>query len=273
MQEIPAELAPLFDDWLASLAPLGGRVYGVYLYGSLALGAWNPIVSDIDAVVVTSGTWTSEEIERLGKIHADLMRRHPLAGRLQVIYFPLEHIGESNDTVPPYPAFRDGAFHVATHGDVNAVTWWLLTQHGLRLAGTEPKHLPIAVTWDDVRAAMRYNLDVYWERQVAMPGGVRFLHDEWVEFGVTTVTRILTTMENGEIIGKDAALAHWRTRLPARWRPLLDEAQRLRAGASGPGVYRTRLTRMRDARDYIRYVQRRCPAAGDQVSAGGSPAS
>ncbi len=257
---IPVELAPLFDAWLEALAPLGDRIHGVYLYGSLALGAWNPVVSDIDAVVLTVGEWTSDEIDRLAEIHADLAKALPLANRLEAIYFPLERLGETTSPTPPYPAFRDGQFHPATHGDVNAVTWWMFAHHGVRLAGPEPEDLPIRTTWDDVRAAMRYNLDVYWERRVRLPGGLRFLTDEGVEFGVTTVARILTTLEDGEIIGKDAALDHWRGKLPGRWRPLLDETRRLREASNAYGVYRTRLGRMREARAFIRYVQERCPA-------------
>lgn len=272
-RDIPAEARPLLEEWIAALAALGDRIHGVYLYGSLALDAWNPAVSDIDAVVLTTGEWSNDEIERLGEIHVGLLKTQPLASRLEAVYVPLGQLEETNAAIPPYPAFRDGQFHPATHGDVNAVTWWTIARHGVRLMGPEPGDLPIATTWDDVRAAMRYNLDAYWERQVKMPGGLRFLHDEWVEFGVTTVARILTTLEDGEIIGKDAALDRWRDRLPGRWGPLLEETQRLRAGGKAPGAYRTRLGRMRDARAFIRYVQARCPAKEDQTSGGESAGS
>lgn len=261
---LPPSLAPLVAAYLAGLAPLGERVVGVYLCGSLALAAFEASISDVDAVVLTQGTWTSPERDELGRFHAALNRAVPLARRLDVVYVSRRDLGRGNDTLAPYPVAREGRFRGAGYGDLNAVTWWLLKHRSIPLLGPSGAALPFEVAWEEVRAAMRHNLDGYWAGKAARPH--LFLSDYWVGFAVATLCRILTTLEDGELVAKTAALARWRTRLPDRWRSLIDEAWRIRHDPRAPSRYRTRGGRMRATLAFVAYARER-GAAGVETGA------
>ncbi|MCC6314450.1 MAG: DUF4111 domain-containing protein [Thermomicrobiales bacterium] len=254
-ETIPEPPAALLDAYLAALAPLGERIHGVYVYGSLALGAFDPRTSDIDLLVPTASALSAAEVAWLAAAHAALTRSNPLARRLQAAYVPLDEL--ANDAVvAPRPHYRDGRLR-SGRGDLNAVTRWLVARRGIVLRGPAASTLPLAATWEAVREAMRFNLEVYWPRRAVLPRGFVFLTDYWVDFGTSTLCRILTTLEDGEIVGKDAALARWRERLPDRWRPLIDEAARIRSDRAASMRYRGRRARMRDARAFVAYARER----------------
>ncbi len=83
------------------------------------------------------------------------------------------------------------------------------------------------------------------------------LRDDWCVFAVATLCRILTTIEEGEIITKSVALQRWRDRLPARWCLLIDEAWRIRHHLGGPSLYCSRLKRAIAILAFIKYVRKR----------------
>jgi hypothetical protein len=252
---IPPVLRPLLAGYLAGLAPLGTRIQGVYLYGSVALDAFVERRSDIDLVVLTQGTWHASEITQLKRLHADLSESHRLGRKIAVSYVPLAALGG-----PPtegYPVYSDGRFRAEGRGDLNAVTWWMVKHRSLTLHGPEGSDLPFEVPWSDVVSAMRYNLEVYWAQKSNGRHALNFLADYWVEFAVSTLCRILTTLEDGEIVGKEHALARWRGRLDARWHPLLEDARRLRASSTQESPFRSRLTRMRETCAFVAYVRER----------------
>ena len=68
---------------------------------------------------------------------------------------------------------------------------------------------------------------------------------------------MLTTIEEGEIITKSVALKRWRDRLPARWRPLIDEAWRIRYHLDSPSLYRWRPKRAIEILAFMKYVRER----------------
>jgi len=76
---------------------------------------------------------------------------------------------------------------------------------------------------------------------------------------VTTLCRILTTIEDGEIIGKSAALQRWRSRLPERWGLLIDEAWRVRhqPDTGAPSHYRWPLERAHETLAFLAYARQR----------------
>lgn len=257
---LPVAVRPLVDAYVRALEPLRQRFYGLYIYGSIALGAFEELASDIDVLALTQGDWSPFELKQLEALHRQLARGYPLGKCLEVYYIPEQYLGivqpdTLNGTLPPYPAAHDAKFFPSTHEGLNAVTWWILKQHGLCLFGPERSALPLEVQWADVLSTMRYNLDVYYAHKIKRPHVYWF--DAGVEFGVTNLCRILTTIEEGEIISKSAALKWWRERLPERWQPLLDEAWRIRHHLSHPSLYRHRWQRMQETLAFIQYGQER----------------
>jgi hypothetical protein len=196
---IPVSIQPLIDVYLRVLEPLRVHFYGIYISGSIALGAFEELESDIDFIALTQGEWSSLEHKQLKALHTHLIKAYPLGKRLEVCYVPLRYLGvvhpdKQKGAIAPYPAAHDGRFSPATHAGLNAVTWWIVQHKGLRLLGPERSDLPLEVAWKDVFSTMRFNLDVYFARQAKRP--YIYLHGAAVEFAVTNLCRILTTFQN-----------------------------------------------------------------------------
>lgn len=254
---IPDSIQPLIDAYLDGLEPLYSRFYGIYIFGSIALGAFEELASDIDIIALTQDEWLPHELEQLKTLHIQLIKEYPLGRRLEVFYAPSRYLGVMRGgAVDPYPVMHDGVFEPAARGGLNAVTWWDMKYRGLRLFGPELGELPLKVTWEDVLADMHFNLNVYFARKVRLRPYV-YLDDAAVEFAVTNLCRIFTTIEEGEIISKSASLDRWRDRLPERWRPLLDEARRIRHHLGPSSLYRHRLQRWWETLAFIRYGRER----------------
>src|SRR5690242_13608875 len=105
---LPAAVQPLLDAYIQALEPLRPRFYGVYIYGSIALGAFEEQASDIDVLALTRGEWSLPELKQLQGLHQRLVRAYPLGRRLEVFYIPEQYLGVVQpDTLKgilaPYP--------------------------------------------------------------------------------------------------------------------------------------------------------------------------
>lgn len=267
---LPDVLQPLLADYLHALEPLQAHFYGIYIYGSIALGAFEESESDIDILALTRGEWLPRELKQLKLLHMQLIRAHALGRRMEVFYVPqnypgVTHSDRKSGAFAPYPVMHDGIFSPATYGGLNAVTWWIIKNKGIRLLGPEVSELSLEVNWSDVLATMRFNLDVYFARK-ASRRPYTYLSDAGVEFAVSNLCRIFTTIEEGEIISKADSLKRWQDRLPERWRPLLAEAWRIRYHLDQPSCYRNRFQRMREMLAFIRYGRQRGAQALSHLS-------
>jgi predicted nucleotidyltransferase len=83
---IPISIQPLIDAYLHALEPLHTHFYGIYIYGSIALGAFEELASDIDIIALTQGEWSSLELKQLEALHRQLIKVYPLGKRLEVFY-------------------------------------------------------------------------------------------------------------------------------------------------------------------------------------------
>ena len=261
-RELPASIAPLLGDLVAGLSPLRPPVAGAWVSGSVSLGEFHDRTSDIDVIVVTDGPLSAGEVGQVAELHARLGQDHPLARRLEVQYLTLEALG--GEPASPYPIADHGQFQPAGRGDLNATTRWLLREHGITLFGPPAADLPIVVSWDDVLGMMRYNLAVYWAGSVR-PAALPVLADDMeVVWTVATLCRILTTVEDGTIVDKGAAVRSWSDRAPQRWSRLLGEVRRLQERTPGPGRYATAEQRARDVQAFVIWARGRGLAVLDR---------
>ncbi len=254
-QSIPVAIQPLITDYVAALNMLRSHFFAVYVYGSVALGAFDERQSDIDIVALTQEEWTKPELKALKAIHKQLIQEHKPGKRLAVLYLPTRDLGKCRSEAAPYPYAADGKFHSAGRFDLNAVTWWLVKYASIPLIGPDPGMLPLVVSWADVIEDMSYNLNTYWARKAQV--GLLFFYDYWIAFGVTTLCRILSTIEEGEIITKTQALTNRRDLLPARFSLLIDEASRIHRRSGARSLYRSRKRRRDEMLAFIRYARAR----------------
>lgn len=78
--EVPQSVQLVLNEYLTLMHEvLPDVLIGMYLHGSLALGAFNPRFSDIDFITVTSRRCTTADIASLRALHHTLHQRYPHA--------------------------------------------------------------------------------------------------------------------------------------------------------------------------------------------------
>ena len=103
---------------------LPSLIEGVYLYGSIALGAFDEKKSDVDFIVLLKREANEKEVEIIKHIHIQLLEEN-LGSRMDGMYIQTTDLGKTNDILQPYPYCSDGSVEVG-HWDVNHVycfTW------------------------------------------------------------------------------------------------------------------------------------------------------
>ena len=96
---------PCFKRLLAGAqSVLGDHFVGLYLYGSLAGGDFNPQTSDIDFVVVSDTDLSDELIHDLEALHARLWSSGlKWAAKLEGAYVPLHTLRRHDPTLSALP--------------------------------------------------------------------------------------------------------------------------------------------------------------------------
>jgi len=203
-----AGLRDVFADGLA----------GVYLHGSVAWGAYEPTLSDVDVAVLHRSDLTAEQPRALEGLHQDFGRLHAAASGLDVSFVPLRLVGTHGEDALPY--YREGRFQPNGGGDVNMVMWRTLNERGIAVWGTPAAHLVAPVGDEKVVENMRRNLAFLSRRMPAYVGSGA----EGQVFGVLCLVRRVCRLRHRKISSK-ATAARWALgEVEPRWRPLLERA-------------------------------------------------
>lgn len=203
---------------------LGVEFVGLYLYGSLAAGDFDPVASDIDFLVVTKAELSGGVLTQLREMHRQIGTGGTgYANRLEGSYIPVKALRHYDNSNASHPSIGvDWEFGVGHHGPA-----WVLERHSLSRQGVvvsgpslgtlidnvSPRELRIAVT-DLVRD--------FWQRQV---DGADWLRPRaYQAFAILTLCRALNTLECGTLVSKRVAVEWARQSLEMKWIPHLDRA-------------------------------------------------
>ncbi len=205
-------------------AVLGPDFVGLYLYGSLSSGDFNPRSSDIDFLVVTARELPAERVQVLKEMHARIADTGlKWAKKLEGSYIPRANLRRYDPAHAMHPSIGvDWEFGVYPHGRDWIIQRHILRRQGVSLAGPPPQTLIDPVSPDDIRQAVRSTLRDWWQGHLEDPR--RLQSREYQAFAVLTMCRALHTLQSGEIVSKPAA-ADWAKRaLAPRWAGLIDRA-------------------------------------------------
>jgi hypothetical protein len=223
---------------------LPGRVVGLYVVGSAALGEHVPGRSDVDLVALLDGHVDGRALARLRALHLlgggsaasrSLARRHlPTTGTPNVVFVDRRDVSTPVTRIRPVASHTALSFEVGRAFDVNPVVWTTLATRGIAIRGPAPPELGLDPEPGLLREWNLDNLRQYWlpwGRAAASPGGPslrsqRIRHGRaWmVAWGVLGPPRLHRTIATGEIIGKRTAGAYARATFEDRWHPLVDKA-------------------------------------------------
>jgi hypothetical protein len=214
----------------AMIGVLGERLVGVSLYGSLALGDFDPATSDIDFVAVTDGVRLEDVFDKLKAMHMGFQEREP--GRsmhLEGCYLPLGDLRRHDPEGGPYLMLNEGNFYQTRLGGDWIIQRHILREHGVAVYGPELRGWIDPVSADDLRWGVADVLSGWWTEQAENP--------EWIGqragyevFTVQTMCRALYTLDKGEIASKPASVRWAAETLDEPWRSLARRALEWKEG-------------------------------------------
>ncbi len=214
---------------------LSDNLTGIYLRGSLAYGGFNPATSDIDVLVVTERAVGEAEFRQLFELHKQIARlSNPYARRIEVAYIDRQNVKEyrPGQHYPTLEQGEDESLKWSEHRENWILERWSIREHGKTLWGPEPQELIAPISPEEISGAVsRRLLDwVEWAQNEAdadwrLPKS----HKAYV---IETMCRVLYALAKGEMVNKAQAVVWAKTRLPKRWRELVERSQYWRTDGS-----------------------------------------
>ena len=227
---------------------LSDQFVGMYLYGSLSSGEFNPQTSDIDFLVVTMSTLSEETIVKLEVMHqqtwATSLKR---AGKLEGAYVPKELIRRHDPNGADCPGVNEGRFYVAGLGSDWVIQRHVVREYGVALDGPDPKSLIDFVSPDDIRGAVMDILREWWFPMLEDPSWLRDHERGYRAFAIITMCRVLHALANGTVVSKPRAVQWARTNLDDSWKPLIDQT-------TAASNYENSDVQLNEVLDFIRFV-------------------
>ncbi len=221
------DVRAVLDKLLTAVPPiLGPQFIGLYLYGSLALGDFNPNRSDIDFLVVTAGELSDEMVSDLAAMHARIAASDSRwALELEGAYIPLPALRRYDPAQARHPHIDRGngeQLRMEQHDSDWVIQRHVLREHGVTLAGPPISTLIDPVSPDDLRQATLDVLHNWWQPMLTNPsyldsGGYRV-------YAVLTMCRILYTLRFGGVVSKLAAAQWGKEALDCRFTSLIEQA-------------------------------------------------
>jgi len=202
-------------------AALGQDFVGLYLYGSLSLGDFDPTSSDIDAVVATVAPLRSGVVEGLRRLHTRMQASDGgWARRLDVSYMPLAALRRYDPATARHPfSSTVSPFDVIEHGRDWVINLSIIRETGVVVAGPPPRTLIDSITPDDLRVAIRHILSTSWVQHVDGPDWMR--PRKYQAFTVLTMCRVWYVLERGIVVSKPRAATWAQEALDPHWKPLI----------------------------------------------------
>ena len=204
-------------------AILGQRFVGLYLYGSLATGDFDPERSDIDFVVVTDGELPDVIVHSVEAMHAALAAGGlKWAAKLEGYYIPQQALRRYDPGEAPCPHLNEGRFYLGRHGSNSVVQHYVLRERGVVVAGPDPRALIDPIGPDDLRRAVLGFLREWCAPMLDDPARLR--SREYQAYAVLTLCRALYTLRHGDIASKPAAARWAQENLGEPWASLIERA-------------------------------------------------
>lgn len=208
-------------------ATLGERLLGLYLFGSLAWGDFDPSISDIDLLAVIAEPPNAAEHAALEQLHAGFAHDHPgWRDRIEVLYASHGLLAGFRQQRGPLGVISPGEpFHVVDAGDEWLINWYFVLAYGQTLAGPAPASWIAPIAPAEFVAAAR-ELGLRMRERVGATAGARPAQS----YAILTVCRSWYTCITGQQCSKRQAAAWAAARLP-EWAPLIASALEWRANA------------------------------------------
>lgn len=210
---------------------LGEQLVGMYLYGSLSSGDFDPLSSDIDFLIVTSDMLDDTATTELEKMHQRIWASgFKCALKLEGSYLPVNHLPRYEKSGIAYPTVNEGKFYLAPHDSDWIIQRHIIRECGLALAGPDSKSLIEPVSPQDIRCAVRGFLDGWWFPLLADLPRLKNRGTGYHAYAILTMCRSLHALEHGTIVSKPKAAKWAKEAFEGKWKPAIEQALAVQAG-------------------------------------------
>jgi hypothetical protein len=235
---------------------LGNQWVGMYLYGSLSSGDFDPISSDIDFLIVTADMLDEKTIADLEIMHQRIWDTGlKWTFKLEGSYLPRGHLPRYENLDTAYPTVNEAKFYVAPHGSDWIIQRHIIREQGITLAGPDPKSLIDPVSPEDIRCAVTGFLDGWWFSMLEDLPRLEKRGGEYHAYAILTMCRSLHALEHGTIVSKPEAAKWAQQEFDGRWQVAIDRALAMQAGQGEYDLFD-------EAVAFIRFTMERVNANG-----------
>ncbi len=239
------EVNALLADLLAEHRRLlGAQLTGLYLFGSLVSGDFDPARSDVDLLAALADDPDAGTMERLGLLHDDLAARYPAwAGRIEVLYLSLEGLRVCKTTPHLGAVISPGEpFHPRELNRDWVLNWYMIREVGVTLYGPPPQTIIPPISREEFVQVVREHLD--WWRGAVVEGDEIENRRGAQAYVVLTMCRALYSLAHGLQASKPAAAA-WAAATYPQWAGLIARAQGWRLNRNDDPLDAADLTEVR----------------------------
>jgi Aminoglycoside adenylyltransferase, C-terminal domain len=198
------EVNEFLDQLLTNQQTLLGKYFvGLYLGGSLALGAFNLYSSDIDFLTITSEPLPAEAISELERLHRQLHALPSKWGKkLDGSYVPQKVVRHWTASHPPCPFVEGDEFQVTNQGSA-VIQRHIIREHGVTIVGPDPHELIDPVSEDEIWNALHDMAETWWRPELDNPSWIAQARNQ--PFAILTMCRTLYVLEHGDVASKVVA--------------------------------------------------------------------
>jgi predicted nucleotidyltransferase len=210
----------LIDDLREELPRvLGDRLSGLYLYGSLVLGDFDPDISDVDFLAVLSSPPEEADLPRLEQMHRELEERQPFwNGRVEVAYVSSSALKSFRSESSKIAKISPGEpLHLIDAGREWLVNWYVIREQGVALLGPAPDAFIDPISFEEFRLTVKAHAQSWRD-------GVHEATERPAQaYAILTMCRALYAWQMGEQVSKAQAAA-WAERQLPEWAPVIRDA-------------------------------------------------
>jgi predicted nucleotidyltransferase len=205
---------------------LDKNLIGLYLFGSLTYGDFNPESSDIDLVVVIHRSLNHHELELIKKLHHQISEQYKKwKERLEFSYTSIDMFKTILPPEEPRPYFGGGIFYDrAPYGNEWIINNYLLSQYGIPIIGPDFKKLIQPIDIIEVQKACIRDLFQEWEPKIT---DLEWLgNSHYQSYLVMNLCRILYTVICGDTATKKISAQWVKNKFGVPWIELIETAEK-----------------------------------------------
>lgn len=215
---------PILSAVLARLqSALGDDLIGLYLYGSAVAGDFDPDISDLDLLAITTAGIDDAQFGRLLAVYDRLATDFPRwRDRIEVQHISAEALRSFKTQRSPLVNISPGEpLNRKDAGTDWLLNWYFVREDGRTLTGPDPRTIIPPISREEFLDASRNDAQ-YWRGWAAERHGQRAQ-----SYAVLTLCRAVYAAQTGERASKPAAARWVQDRYP-QWTALIDGALRWR---------------------------------------------